>query len=191
MELILASTSPYRRQLLERLGLPFRCVAPGVDEEAVRQPAWIPEEVALHLARLKAEAVASRLPDAFVIGSDQVAECAGQVLGKPGHRMGAMAQLSLLAGKPHYLWTAVAFATAGEVSVQLNCTRLTMRSLTATEIERYLDADQPWDCAGSYKLESRGIALFESIETDDSTAIIGLPLIAVTTALRGHGFTVP
>lgn len=190
MELILASTSRYRRELLERLGIPFRCVSPGVDEAAVRRPEWTPEELATNLARMKAEAVASLFPNAMVIGSDQVAECAGQILGKPDTRAGAIAQLSLLAGKTHTLWTAVAIAGNGSVSSHMNATRLTMRDLTNAEIEHYVDSDQPLDCAGSYKFESRGIALFHSIETTDPTAIIGLPLMAVTSYLRARDISV-
>jgi septum formation protein len=191
MGVILASTSSYRRQLLERLGVPFHAVAPNVDEPAERRPEWSPEELAAGLARLKAADVANRFPDDLIIGSDQIAECDGQVLGKPGSRDGAITQVSFLAGKTHTLWTGVAFLVNGQVTSHMNCTRLKMRPLQRAEIERYVDADQPWDCAGSYKLESRGITLFESIETTDHTAIIGLPLIAVTDFLRQHGFAVP
>lgn len=191
MELILASTSRYRRELLERLGIPFRCVSPGVDEAAVRRSEWTPEELAANLARMKAEAVASIFPNAMVIGSDQVAEFDGLVLGKPGTRAAAIAQLSLLSGKTHTLWTAVTIAGNGPVSSHMNATRLAMRHLTDAEIERYVDADQPLDCAGSYKFESRGIALFHSIETTDPTAIIGLPLMTVTGYLRLMDFPVP
>ncbi len=191
MGLILASTSRYRRELLERLGVPFRAVAPNVDEHAAWQPEWTPEELATNLAKLKAEAVAARFPDDVVIGSDQVAECRGQVLGKPGTRAAAVAQLTLMADTTHTLWTAVAFAANGRTTSHINRTQLTMRRLSRAEIERYVEADNPLDCAGSYKLESRGIALFTAIETTDHTAITGLPLMAVTTLLREHGFSVP
>lgn len=191
MELILASTSPYRQQLLHRLGVPFRSVAPQVDEVAARQPMWTPQELPTNLASLKALDVANHFPAAFVIGSDQVAECEGQVLGKPGDRTGAIRQLTFLSGKTHTLWTAVACAVEGELLTHLDCTRLTLRTLTPSEIERYVDAEAPWDCAGSYKFESRGISLLEAVETTDPTAIIGLPLMAVTTLLRKHRFTVP
>jgi len=191
MELILASTSVYRQQLLHRLGVPFRCIAPEVDEAASRQSQWTPEELARQLARMKAMAVACRFPQALVIGSDQVAECDGLVLGKPGHRDGAIRQLQALSGKTHMLWTAVTFAVADEIHIHIDCTRLTMRALTVDEIERYVDADEPWDCAGSYKFESRGIGLFDAVKTADPTAIIGLPLITVTTMLRQYAFAVP
>lgn len=191
MELILASTSPYRQQLLHRLGVPFRSVAPQVDEVAARRPEWTPQEMATNLASLKALDVANHFPAAFVIGSDQVAECEGQVLGKPGDRTGAIRQLTFLSGKTHTLWTAVACAVEGELLTHLDRTRLTMRPLTTSEIERYVDSESPWDCAGSYKFESRGITLFDAVETTDPTSIIGLPLMTVTTLLRMKGFAIP
>ncbi len=191
MELILASTSKYRAQLLERLGVPFRGVAPGVDEEAARRPEWSPQELATELARLKAESVATRFPEAVVIGSDQVAECRGEILGKPETRDRAILQLERLAGNVHTLWTAVTMASPAGMLTHRDRTQLHMRALSREEIERYVDYDQPLDCAGSYNIESRGIALFDAITTEDHTAITGLPLIFVTTALRQLGFTVP
>lgn len=191
MELILASTSKYRAALLERLGIPFRGVAPGVDEDTVRSSDWSPQEVATNLARMKAEAVATRFPEVVVIGSDQVAECQGQILGKPETRENAIAQLQQLAGRAHTLWTAVAILSPRGHVFHTDRTQLRMRSLSRDEITRYVEHDQPLDCAGSYKIETRGIVLFDSITTEDHTAITGLPLIFVTTALRQLGFVLP
>lgn len=189
--LTLASTSPYRRALLERLGVPFRCVAPGVDEEAFKALNLLPQELADRLALEKARAVAVREPGAVVIGSDQLADCGGQILGKPGDAARAAEQLASLAGREHELITALAVVHPGGVETHTNIARLRMRELTAQEISRYVEADRPFDCAGSYKLEERGIALFQSIVSDDHTAITGLPLIALTTILRRLGYRVP
>lgn len=188
--LILASTSPYRRALLERLGLPFECRRPGVDEDAEKSRwSYTPTGLVTHLARAKALSVAE--PRATVIGSDQMVVLGTRILGKPGSLAGAMAQLSDLSGKTHELLTAVSVVQKGRVLQHLDAARLTMRSLNPEEIERYVHADQPIDCAGSYKLESRGIALFESIESADQSAIVGLPLIGLTTILRNLGFPIP
>ncbi len=189
--LLLASTSPYRRALLSRLGVPFRAVPPAVDEAAFRTGDVAPDRLAAGLARRKAAAVAERFPDAVVIGSDQVCAAGGDVLGKPGDAAGARAQLALLAGRTHRLITAVAVAHPDGVVEFADETRLSMRALRADEIERYVAADDPTDCAGSYKLEARGIALFDRIESADHTAIVGLPLIALTGVLRELGYAIP
>jgi len=188
--LILASTSPYRRVLLERLGLPFESRRPDVDEDAEKSR-WTdtPAGLVVHLSRAKALSVAER--DATVIGSDQMVVLGDRILGKPGHLGGAASQLSALSGKSHELLTAVAVVHEGRVYQHLDTTRLTMRSLNLEEIERYVHADEPIDCAGSYKLESRGIGLFEKIESEDQSAIVGMPLIALTTILRNLGFPIP
>lgn len=191
MGLILASTSKYRAQLLERLGVSFQSVAPDVDEHAARKPEWSPQKVATELARLKADSVAQRFPNDVIIGSDQVAERDGVVLGKPGTKAAAVTQLQRLAGRTHILWTAVVIVSPYGVATHLDRTALRMRGLSREEIERYVDYDQPLDCAGSYKIESRGIVLFEEIVTEDQTAITGLPLLFVTTTLRQLGFTLP
>lgn len=192
-ELILASTSQYRRELLERLRIPFRCLAPGVDEEAVqnRFAADDAEHLAEHLAEAKARAVAETYPEAIIIGSDQVCVCEGTILHKPGTAERARAQLGYLSGKTHRLITAVSFIHDGKVVSTKDVTQLTMRELGKDEIERYVAADQPLDCAGSYKLESLGISLFESIVSDDHTAITGLPLMLVGRQLREFGLNVP
>jgi septum formation protein len=192
-DLVLASTSPYRHALLERLGLPFRCVAPRVDEEALKaeRAGEAPEALAGRLALAKAASVADAFPDATVIGSDQLVALDGEVLGKPGTADRAVAQLLRLAGRPHRLITAVAVLDRGRVVSHMDVTTLHMRSLTAAELARVVAADSPLDCAGGYKLEARGITLFEWIDSADHTAIVGLPLIALTTILRDIGFAVP
>jgi septum formation protein len=191
MDLILASTSRYRRDLLARLGLPFRCMAPEVDESAFGELASDPAELVRTLALAKAEAVAAGHPGAVVIGSDQLAAFEGQVLGKPGTTEKAVSQLLLLAGREHQLLTAVALADANGVEIHLDVARLWVRSLTHLEATRYVETERPLDCAGSYKIEGLGIALFDRIECADQTAIIGLPLLAVCKMLRARGFNLP
>lgn len=191
MAIILASTSTYRRKLLERLGLPFRVLAPGVDEGAFKDQGFEPRELAERLAWAKATSLARDWPEATLIGSDQLVAFEGRILGKPGTLEKAKDQLATLTGRTHELITALAVWHQGQVWTHLDQTRLTMRSLTLEEISRYVEADQPTDCAGSYKLEERGIALFDQIETEDHSAITGLPLIALTTILRRLGFPIP
>ena len=192
MKLILASTSKYRRAQLERLGLPFQAIAPGVDEDEFKSLGFTPRELAERLAIVKTEAVARGEPDAVVIGGDQVPAIDGDFLDKPETRDRAIAQLERLAGRSHELITAIAVAQGGQVRHRhADITRLTMRALNREEIERYVDADQPWDCAGSYRIEARGIALFERIESQDHTAIQGLPMIALCSILRDCGLTSP
>ncbi|QDV33577.1 Maf family protein [Tautonia plasticadhaerens] len=193
MDLILASTSPYRRALLERLGLPFRCLAPGVDEEAVKALGLTPARLAERLAEAKADAVArlDAAAGAAVIGSDQLVSFEGRVLGKPGTPDRAVEQLLMMSGRPHELITAMAVRLGDRTLRHTDVARLHLRPLTRAEVERYVLADRPLDCAGSYKLESRGIALFDRIECADHTAIVGLPLIALTSLLRDLGFAIP
>jgi septum formation protein len=191
MELILASTSPYRRALLDRLGLPFRCQAPGVDEDVLKGLGLPPRELADRLAVAKADAVASAHPGAVVIGSDQLVAFEGRVLGKPGSADRAVEQLVQMSGKPHELITAMAVRAGDRLLTHTDVARLHLRPLTRPELRRYVDADRPVDCAGSYKLESLGIALFDRIECADHSAITGLPLIALTSILRELGFPVP
>lgn len=185
--LVLASTSRYRRALLERLGLPFAVAAPEVDEAA--HPNEAAGTTALRLAEAKARAVAVRYEDALVIGSDQVADCAGRHVGKPGHRDGALAQLRMLAGQTVVFHTGVAVvdAKSGRCHRELVDVASTFRPLTEAEIVAYIDREQPFDCAGSVKSEGLGIALFERIVNDDPTALIGLPLIALMRLLRAEG----
>lgn len=188
---VLASTSPHRQQLLGRLGLAFATEAPGVDEQAAKQGRPDPAVVVRALARQKAEAVASRHRGGIVIGSDQAAVLDGELLGKPGDAAGATAQLRRLQGREHFLLTAVAIAHAGGVVEFVDTATLTMRRLDDGEIARYVAAERPFDCAGSYKVEGLGIALFDRIEAADHTAIMGLPLLRLCQELRALGVPVP
>jgi septum formation protein len=187
--LILASTSPYRRELLARLRLRFDCVAPGVDETAY--PDEAPRALAERLARAKAEAVARRHPGAVVIGSDQVAELDGRALGKPGTPERAAAQLRASSARSVVFHTAVCVASASAQQAFVDTTQVHFRPLDEAEIARYLAAETPYDCAGSFKSEGLGACLFESIRSDDPTALIGLPLIALAGCLRRAGYALP
>ena len=190
--LVLASSSPYRRALLDRLGVHYEVCSPDVDEEAYRH--LPPREMAIALSIAKAEAVS--VDDALIIGSDQVVDAEGLVLGKPGTEARAVEQLMSLAGRAHRLITGVAVhdSRAGTTSSDVDMHTLTMRPLGRAELTRYVAYDRPLDCAGAYKLEGRGIALFERIEADpttaDDTAIIGLPLMKLLALLRRAGVDV-
>ena len=188
--LVLGSTSRYRRELLGRLGLPFEVAAPGVDEAAL--PGERPAQTALRLAEAKARAVAGRYGHALVIGSDQVADCDGTPVGKPGGRAQALAQLRRLSGRTVVFHTGVALvdARSGRCRSELVDVASTFRVLDEAEIAAYLDREAPWDCAGSVRSEGVGIALFERIGSDDPTALVGLPLIAVARLLRAEGVDV-
>jgi len=185
--LVLASTSPYRRELLARLRLPFEAVAPGVDEAAL--PGEAPLAMARRLAGRKASAVAARDAEAVVIGSDQVAELDGQALGKPGRHDRAVEQLRAMRGRDVRFHTAVSVVcrASGFAQQALVSVRVRFRDLTDAEIERYLRLEQPYDCAGSAKCETLGIALVDAIESDDPTALVGLPLIRTSEMLRAAG----
>jgi len=186
-KLVLGSTSRYRRSLLARLGLPFEVAAPEVDEAAL--PGEAPMATALRLAEAKARAVAARFADALVIGSDQVADCGGQPVGKPGDRATAIALLRELSGKTVVFHTGLALVDAASGRCQREMVDVTsvFRTLRDHEIERYLDREAPYDCAGGVKSEALGIALFDRIASDDPTALIGLPLIALSRMLRNEG----
>ena len=189
--LVLASTSPYRRALLGRLGLEFECVAPGTDEAPLAGES--PLDLACRLARLKAESVAVDRPGTVVVGSDQVAVLDGQLLGKPGTVARCVAQLRQSSGREVVFLTAVhvvsARAGAGESHVDRTVARF--RELGDGEIERYVAAESPLDCAGGFKAEALGISLFERIESEDPTGLTGLPLIWLCCALRRAGIAVP
>ena len=188
--LILASTSVYRRVLLARLRLPFDSVRPDTDETAL--PGETPLALVQRLAEAKAAAVAALHPQAWVLGSDQVAELDGQTLGKPGGREAAIAQLVAMSGRAVRFRTGVCLGRAGTASRSAHdLTTVHFRALKADEVARYVDAEQPYDCAGSFKAEGLGIALFDAIESRDPTALIGLPLIATARLLRGAGFGLP
>ena len=185
--LILGSTSRYRRELLERLRLPFTCVAPQVDETPL--PGEAPATLALRLALAKAQAVATLHPQAVVIGSDQVCDLHGEALGKPGTHERAVAQLQRLRGQQVVFQTAVAVVchARGYAQALLAPVTVQFRALGDAEIERYLRLDEPYDCAGSAKSETLGITLLSAIHSDDPTALIGLPLIRTSELLRGAG----
>ncbi len=189
--LILASTSIYRRALLERLGLPFEVMRPDVDEAPLLNESA--KMQALRLADAKARAVAQRQRDAWVIGSDQVAELNGQALGKPGNFERAADQLAAASGQRVLFHTAVCLLRHQDQHKIHFCdlTVVTFRDLGSAEIERYLHAEQPYDCAGSFKSEGLGISLFEAIESHDPTALVGLPLIGLARALREAGLILP
>lgn len=185
--LILASTSPYRRTLLERIRLPFTTASPKVDE--LPRPSESPRALAQRLAIAKAEAVARLQPGAWVVGADQVAECDDDVLGKPGTAERARMQLAVCSGRVVTFHTAVRLMRApGEAYTHVDVTRVKFRVLSTEEIERYVELDNPLDCAGSFRSEGLGIVLFERIETDDPTALVGLPLLWLAGTLRKVGF---
>ena len=189
-QLVLASGSRYRRELLSRLGLAFETCTPGVDEHAL--PAEAPADTAARLAQAKAQAVAAQFPDALIIGSDQVAESAGVRLGKPGDHAGAVRQLRALSGRVAEFHTAVALLDSASRALQSRVVpcRVVFRRLSEQRIEAYLRREQPYDCAGSARAEALGIALIARIETDDPTSLIGLPLIALTEILERAGLPV-
>ena len=192
MNLILASISPYRRRLLERLRLPFTCIDPAV-KESIRD-GESPQARACRLATEKALSVAATLQDeVIVIGSDQVACLGDQILHKPGTSEAAIAQLTASSGQTVQFWTAVSVWTSpGEPPTQrvVPCA-VKMRILSNDEISRYVTLDHPLDCAGSFKWESLGITLFETLRTEDPTALEGLPLIALSELLREAGVSLP
>ena len=189
-KLILGSTSPYRRELLTRLRIPFEVAAPAVDE--TQQPHETPQQLACRLAMSKARAVAAQFPDCVVIGSDQVAELDGQALGKPGLHARALAQLQQMSGKTVIFQTAVAVVCleTGFAQMDLAQVKVKFRQLSDAQIEAYLRAETPYDCAGSAKSEGLGIALLEAIDNDDPTALVGLPLIRTCRMIEAAGIKV-
>jgi septum formation protein len=188
--LVLGSTSVYRRELLSRLRLAFSVVPPEIDETPLAGE--VPAELARRLAAAKAQAVARLHPEAVVIGSDQVADLDGEPLGKPGNHANALAQLRRMSGRTVIFQTAVSVvcAATGFAQHDLAPVRVRFRSLETAEIESYLQAEQPYDCAGSAKSEGLGIALLEAIDSDDPTALVGLPLIRTCGMLRAAGIRV-
>ena len=185
--LILGSTSPYRRELLQRLRLLFDCVAPQVDETSL--PGELPADLAPRLALEKAHEVARRSPGAVVIGADQIAELDGLAIGKPGNHARAVAQLQAMSGRSVVFHSAVAVVRPDQAYARVLTAPVTVRfrSLSNAEIDHYLRLEQPYDCAGSAKCETLGIALLASIESDDPTALVGLPLIRTCELLRAAG----
>ena len=189
-KLVLASTSPYRRELLNRLGLPFEVANPETDESPL--PDESPTTTALRLSEAKARAVAGEFPDALIIGSDQVAEMAGRVFGKPGTHARAVDQLRQLSGQTVNFFTGLCVLNSrtGEAEVRGVPTLVGFRELTDREIENYLRREPAYNCAGSAKSEGLGISLLSRIHGDDPNALIGLPLIALCDLLRKHGMNV-
>ena len=185
--LILASTSPYRRALLERLGLPFAVANPETDETPL--PGEAPEALSLRLSEAKARAVAAQFPDALIIGSDQVATVDGKIYGKPGNHEKAVAQLQELSGQTVNFFTGLCLfnAATGRAQVQGVPTLVTFRQLSVSDIENYLQREPAYNCAGSAKSEGLGIALLQSMTGDDPNALVGLPLIALCTMLQAEG----
>jgi len=189
--LILASTSPWRRELLARLAVDFEVVAPQVPEEHL--PGESPTDRALRLATAKAQAVSTRHPQALVVGSDQVAACDGDILDKPGDARRCREQLQRLSGHTAHFYTACVLlgARAGLHLAHVDTTTVVFRGLSAGEIDRYVAREQPFDCAGGFRAEALGVALFDCIESQDPTALIGLPLIWLAGALRAAGLQLP
>lgn len=185
--LVLASGSRYRRQLLERLRIPFHLFAANTDESALAQES--PRDLVVRLARAKAQSVAAQFPDALVIGADQVAVCRDRVMGKPGNAARNVEQLRQASGQSVQFLTAVCVLRDSDrhIDQHLDVTTVRFRTLAEAEITRYVDLEQPFDCAGGFKAEGLGISLFERIESDDPTALVGLPLIWLASALRRAG----
>jgi septum formation protein len=192
-DLVLASTSVYRRELLERIGVPFRWRAPTCDESALTRErvGMEPRALVEALAWAKASSLVSEEPGATIIGCDQLVNFGGRVFGKPMTFDLAVEQLTLMSGSVHELITAVVVVNHSRVVRHTDVTTLSMRLLTREAIERYVAADSPLDCAGSYKIESRGITLFDRIDSADQTAITGLPLISLISILRELGYRIP
>jgi septum formation protein len=182
--LVLASTSPYRRQLLERLGLLFETAAPTIDESCL--PGELPEALVQRLAEQKADTVAREYPNALIIGSDQVACLDGQVLGKPGTHQAAVAQLRMASGRLVEFFTGLCLKNSATGRSQVVCEpfRVHFRTLNDRQIEHYLERERPYQCAGSFKSEALGIALFTRLEGDDPNSLVGLPLIRLIAMLE-------
>jgi len=190
MKLVLASTSPYRRAILEKLGIDFTCMEPDVNENILIDE--IPEQLVARLAKAKAQAVADKVDHALIIGSDQVAVVDGQVLGKPGNHEAAVKQLRRVSGKRISFLTGLCVLNTESNRVQLDVVpfNVIFRKLTDAQIENYLQKEQPYNCAGSFKSEGLGIALFERLEGDDPNTLIGLPLIRLIRMLESEGFPI-
>lgn len=184
-QLILGSTSKYRKELLSRLAYSFTAMAPLIDEDKEKDPKLSPKELAEKLAFMKAESLKN--PDRVVIGGDQLVSFEGQILGKAHTKENAVKQLMAMQGKTHELITAICVFDGIKAIPYTNITRMTMRKLSQSQLEHYVELDEPTDCAGSYKIEKHGIMLFDKIETDDFTAIQGLPLIALNKILEDIG----
>ena len=192
MQLVLASTSPHRRALLQQLGVPFVAADPMLDEEPFKLAGLSPEQLVVALAEAKASAVRARFPHSLIIGSDQCAELDGRILGKPGSLEATIDQLASLSGRTHRLLTGLCVldAATGGSRTHLDVHRMTMRSLERRQLESYASQDRPFDCAGGYRIESRGVALFEAVDGQDQTAVVGLPLMQLSIMLADAGLDV-
>ncbi len=188
MDLILASTSPYRKMLLDSRGLQFKAIAPDCDEEVLKDPNLNGTELTQKLALAKAESLRQKFPNALIIGSDQVLEFEGQIFGKPKTKECALAQLLQLQGQKHQLVTSFALISPKQTWIHTEIVYLEMHSWSEIELKKYIDADLPLDCAGSYKLEKKGLILFKSIQANDYESIIGLPLIKLFSLLKELDF---
>lgn len=192
MKILLASQSRYRRELLDRLNITYAVASPTVDEELLKKNATVSLlDLPLYLAQKKAESLCDQNVNGITIGCDQMAILNNQVLHKPGTAEKALQQLLDLQNQTHVLITAMAIHFKGQWFHHTDITRLTMAALDKSQLERYIQADQPLDCAGSYKIEKQGIALFDRIETEDFTAITGLPLLALSRTLKKLGVKIP
>jgi septum formation protein len=189
--LVLASTSPFRREILQKLAIPFDAAAPDTDETMMDKES--PEALVSRLAESKARAVAHDWPNALIIGSDQVACVDGEILGKPGNRQNAMQQLTQAAGKAVTFYTGLCLLNSGSQQAQISCElfKVYFRQLNEAQIARYLDHEQPFNCAGSFKSEGMGITLFSKLEGDDPNTLIGLPLIRLVEMLGNEGIELP
>lgn len=188
MDLVLASTSPYRKKLLENRKIPFIARAPLCDEEALKDPHLSAQDLTQKLAQAKAQSLISLYPSAYIIGSDQVLEFEGQIFGKPKTKESALQQLRRLQGQTHRLVTALHIWSPQKTWTHCEIVTLTMHPWSDAELRRYIDQDHPLDCAGSYKLEEKGLILFEKIEATDYESIIGLPLLKLFSILKTEGF---
>lgn len=191
MKIILASTSVYRKQLLERLGFDFVCEDPELDERPFQELGLSPQDLAERLAYEKARAVFNRYPDCIVLGGDQLGEIEGQILGKPHSFENAFSQIKMMNNKSHSLITSICILSPGNEKIYTDITKLKMRNLSDDQIKTYLNKDEPYDCAGSYKLECLGISLFESIDGDDHNSIMGLPLMKLAQIFTDLGVRIP
>ncbi len=192
MKIILASTSKYRAQLIEKLGLPFQCVKPLADEEFIKSILIAenasPTEVAETLSKQKGASIQEIYPDDVIISGDQVVNFHGKIIGKPGSREKALEQLLSMNNQQHELVTSTTLIAGGTIHHNNNITKMKMKNLTEAEIRSYIELDNPIDCAGSIKIESYGINLFEKVESSDFSAIQGLPLIWISNTLKGLGY---
>ena len=191
MNLILASASPYRRQQLESLGLHFAWEDSQVDESLLKQKTTDPYQLCAQLALAKAQAISKKHPDALVLGADQLVYAQQKILGKAGTRASAIDQLQSLQGQSHQLITSCCLIAPNQSLQHTDITTITLKKLTREQIVSYVDCDQTWDCAGSYKLEKNGVVLMQKISTEDPSAIIGLPLMTITQWLMDLGIHIP